>query len=1072
MNLPEFSVRQAVLVNVLFVVFIVGGCNALRLTEVEYFHDVTLNEVTVTTSWPGASADEVERLITAKIEEEIQTVTNIDEIRSASQANVSVLNIEFDETLDDAEYESAVNDVRGALDRVQDLPLDAEEPELREIITTEISPVVMIAVTDVGGVGELAIRDVSREAASRLRELPGVSRVEIRGLQDREVRVVVDRARASVYGLTVADVADRVRRQNQNLPAGTFQDDFGEATLRATGDYTSTSQILDTVVREDGAGSRVRLRDVARVERGLEKRQFVTRYNGQPAAILSIAKKDKTDVQALVDRVDAFLDGFSPLSPPGIELHKTLDTAAFVAPRIGVLIDNLITGMVFVTGLLWFTIGFRNSMLTIIAIPFSFLAAIILFPVLDISINSNTLIGMLLVSGMLVDDAIIVLENIYRRIEGGEPLRDAVVNGTNEVLWPVVAAVMTSIAAFAPLLLVEGTAGKFVSVLPKCVVVCLVASLFECLVILPAHYMDFGSRSGARKPGEVSERALWRRVPLFFESLRYRMDGAFDALRRTYTKALSVVLEHRFSFNVLTLSVVIAAYAGATRLQTELFPGEYSDFTVSLESPPSYSLDMTSDVMEGVERRLEGMIGTEIDDFNTTVGLAVDLNYDRVVAPNLAMAFVAIAQTEQNQLKPERVLQLVNRELESYRAEHPADIVELRVEPRRYGPPVGRPVEVRIQSEDFAVNKSIADEIKGYLRTLPGVSGIDDNLKEGPREVRLRIDEERAGKFGLTFDDLARALRGANDGIVASSYRSPSAVEDDDIRVLLEAGQRDHILDLLEVEVRAPNGPLVRLADVSKVEVTRGYLAYRRIDGKRAVIVFADVDDDLATSVSVNRDLQARFSDIRVRYPEVDVLYGGEYQESNEAMANTLAAFPVALLLIYMILAALFRSYAQPLIVLTSIPLGFAGIVFGVGFMEYKVSFNLLYASVGLAGVVVNDAIVLIDFVNRARASGMSVVDAVRQAGGYRLRPVVLTTLTTVVALIPMAIGLQGSSKTYGPFAASIAFGLLFAMFGTLFVIPLAYATLTAAQDRFARLTERVRSIGGATEKIDPATSS
>ena len=399
----------------------------------------------------------------------------------------------------------------------------------------------------------------------------------------------------------------------------------------------------------------------------------------------------------------------------------------------------------------------------------------------------------------------------------------------------------------------------------------------------------------------------------------------------------------------------------------------------------------------------------------------------------------------------------MNAELEAFRAEHPEDIVELRAEPQRYGPPIGRPVEVRIQSEDFAVNKSIADELKGYLRTVPGVSGVDDNLKEGPREIRLRLDEERAGQYGLTFEDLARALRAANDGVVASSFRSPSAVEDDDIRVLLEPGQRDHILDLLEVKLRTSEGSLVRLGDVARVEVTRGYLAYRRIDGKRAVTVFADVDDDLATSVSVNRDLQARFADIRQRFPEVDLVYGGEYQESNEAVANTLAAFPVAMLLIYMILATLFRSYLQPLIVITSIPLGFAGIVFGVGVLGYNVSFNLLYASVGLAGVVVNDALVLVDFVNRARRGGTPMLEAVRQAGAQRLRPVILTTLTTVVALLPMALGIQGASKTYGPFAASIAFGLLFAMVGTLFVVPLSYATLAANQERFARSWERLR---------------
>ena len=1059
MTLPEFSVRQTVLVNVLFVVCMVGGWNALQLTEVEYFHDVTLNQVVVTTQWTGASADEIERLVTAKLEEEFLTIGDVDEMRSASQSNVSMISLDIDENLTSVDYESAVNDIRGALDQVEDLPLDAEEPKVREIITAEVSPVVFIAITDVGGVGPLALRDVAQEIESRVRDLQGLSTVEIRGLQDREVRVEVDRARASLYDITVSDVAERIRQQNQNLPAGTFQDASGEATLRAIGDYTSTDQILDTVVREAADGTRIRVRDIATVERDLEKPVFITRYNGEPAAIVSIGKKDKSDVRDVVARVDAFLEEFAPLVPEGIKVNTTLDSSDFVTPRIGVLIENLLMGMFLVAGLLWFTIGFRNAMLTIIAIPFSFLTAIIFFPMLDISINSNTLVGMLLVSGMLVDDAIIVLENIYRKIEEGLELKQAVLEGANEVLWPVAAAVLTTIAAFAPLLLVGGTAGKFISVMPKCVVVCLAASLFECLLILPAHYLHFGSRRGAGSgPDALAAGASpWARVQHFFAGLRTSMDRGFDALRRGYLWILRPILTHRFAFAMLLAMALFVTAAASTRLKFELFPGEFSNFNISVEAPPDFSLERTSAVTLEIEKLLLEMSDEDILDFNTIVGLSVDLNYDRILAPNLALTSVAIPQTNANQLRPQDVLQRVRERLGAYAAEHPDDIVALRVESERYGPPVGRPVEVRIQGEDFAVNKHIAEEVKAYLATIPGVSAIDDNLKEGPREIRLEIDDERAAGYGLTFEDLARALRGANDGLVTSSFRSPSAVEDDDIRVLLKPSQRDRILDLLEVEVRGSEGQLVRLADVAQLNVTRGYLAYRRHDGKRAVAVFADVDDDLATSISVNEDLEAQFADIRTRFPQVDLVYGGEYQESNESIENTLAAFPVALLLIYMLLATLFRSYTQPFIVLTAVPLGFAGIVFGVMVMGYSVSFNLLYAAVGLAGVVVNDALVLVDFINRARRQGVSTLDAVAQAGAQRLRPVILTTMTTVVALLPMALGLQGSSKSYGPFASAIAFGLLFAMIGTLFVIPLSYAIFTKAEERALRMIDLIR---------------
>jgi len=519
-TLPEFSLRQTVLVNVLFFVCLLGGIAAFTRIPIEYYPDVTLNEAAISTVWVGASADEVERLVTQKIEEELSSVTDVDELRSTSQADLSTILIQFDEMLDEAEYESALNDVRAALDRVDDLPADAEEPLMQEILA-EV-PVVSVAIVDVGGVGPTAIREIARDAGRRLEEMRGVKTADRRGAQEREIRVLVDRDAAGRFDLGVGDVAERIRRHNLNLPAGTFAAERGETTVRAQGDYETVDEILETVVSENPNGTLVRLREVARVEEGLEKRRYATRYGGHPAELLTVQKKDDQDAIELVGRIDAWIDDYRKRLPPEVELHKALDTAAFVEPQIRTLVENLLIGVLLVIAILWFTIGFRNAALTSIAIPFSFLTAMIFFPVLGISINASTLIGMLLVSGMLVDDAIIVLENVYRKVEEGLPTREAILSGTQEVLWPVVCAVATTCAAFAPLLLIGGTAGKFVSILPKCVLVCLLASLFECLVVLPAHYLDFGSRKRReRVPGEAA--------PGRFAALTERVRGAADA---------------------------------------------------------------------------------------------------------------------------------------------------------------------------------------------------------------------------------------------------------------------------------------------------------------------------------------------------------------------------------------------------------------------------------------------------------------------------------------------------------------------------------------------------------------
>ena len=393
MSLPEFSVRQVVLVNVLFFVLLLGGAVAYRSTPIDFFPEIGFNVAVIRTSWNGASADEVERLVTTRIEDKLGEIEGIKEIRSVSRANVSSISIEFDETLSELEYDAGVNDLRAAVDRVADLPEDAGEPTVTELSTKAVFSDMRVAVVDVAGLGETPLRQVANDVQARLAELPGVQSVGVRGDHDREVRVLVDRDEAARYGLTVVEIVDRIRRKNLNVPAGTFTGPGGEATLRATGDYRTIEEILDTVVREHRDGTQVRLADVARIETGLEKRRFMTRYNGRPALVLGIAKDGDSDILEVSRRVERFIADYARIQPEGIELHKTWDLSEWVGSRMSVLWDNLLTGVGFVMLILWLTIGFRNGALTIVAIPFSFLTALMFFPLLGITVNATSLIA-------------------------------------------------------------------------------------------------------------------------------------------------------------------------------------------------------------------------------------------------------------------------------------------------------------------------------------------------------------------------------------------------------------------------------------------------------------------------------------------------------------------------------------------------------------------------------------------------------------------------------------------------------------------------------------------------------
>ena len=1049
MSLPGFSVRQAVLVNLLFVVCMFGGCIAFNRIPVDFFPDISFNASSIITVWSGASADEVERLITTKIEEEIRDITGIKDLISESGANLSSIVIAWNESLSDAEYESATNDLRAAVERVDDLPPDAEDPYIRELSVGEVYPIIMVGIVDAGGLGEIALAEVARNVERGLDRLPGVRKASIRGDREREVHVIVDRFAASRYDLTLLDIAERIRSHNLNLPAGTFTGSDGEATLRATGDYQSMEEILDTVLRENPNGTYLRLRQVARVEAALEKRRHYGRYNGEPSLMIGIAKERDAHLLHVAASVRDWIAEHRATLPEGIELAHTWDSSAWVTARMGVLRNNLLTGVVFVMAILWFTIGFRNATLTIIAIPFSFLTAFILFPLMNITINSFSLIGMLLVSGMLVDDAIIVLENIYRRIEEGLPLREAIVKGSEEVMWPVISAVSTTCAAFFPLLLIEGTSGEFMSILPKTVIVCLIASLFECLIILPAHYYDLGSRHAAEQRPEPRSR-LGRAFSVF-GTLHVRVDRGIGQLREHYLRALDVVLRHRLSFGTLAVALFALAAGMATHLPVVMFQSEFNNFFVVFEGPTDFGLDETDAAFGKVEAELDDLLGETLLDYSTYVGSAMTGDTRSYAATNVAMAFATIAEREEYVRAPEKAVALVQERLDRLRQANPGVMVDLRAMPPRNGPPLGKPVAVRLQGDDYAVSKEIALEIEEYLRGIPGVSNVEDNLREGPREIRLVFDDERAGRHGLSFEAIAAAFRAANDGLVASTFRTVDEEDDFDIRVLPELRYRRDVRSILEADVRTPGGYLMKLSDVAGVEFSRGYRSLAHYDGTRTVTVYADVDEDQATSVSVNQQLAARFADVELRYPEVEVTFGGEFQATAEAFANIRAVLPVALLLVYMILAAQFRSYSQPLVIATAIPFGLIGVVAGVGIMGYTISFGLLYATIGLTGVVVNDSLVMVDFINRARANGMPLLEAVRQSGARRLRPILLTTLTTVMALMPMALGLAGISKNYGPFAAAITFGLMVAMVGTLFIVPLSYTSLIVLQERLNR---------------------
>jgi HAE1 family hydrophobic/amphiphilic exporter-1 len=667
-----------------------------------------------------------------------------------------------------------------------------------------------------------------------------------------------------------------------------------------------------------------------------------------------------------------------------------------------------------------------------------------------------------MVSGMLVDDAIIILENIYRHIEEGVPLKEAAVRGAEEVMWPVIAAVATTMAAFIPMLLITGPTGEFMSILPKTVIVCLLGSLFEALIVLPAHYVDFGSRYKASDPRVGNSSIGLIRVS---HRARLAVDRAIDRWRSRYLQAQAQVLEHRWAFVGMSLAALFFAVSLSSHVGVDLFPSDFNMVIVTVDGPPDSGIDQMEETVQGMEDSL-GSARDELTDVMAFVGFSVDAEDNPRFGENLGVLYLTFPNNRKNAANPDRILNLVRARLEHYRDANSERVVALRVVPPRNGPPIGTPVAIRIQSENYAVAKEIAEEMKAELASTPGVFNIDDNLSLGPRELRVKLDPHRASIHGLAFEDVGVALMAANEGLVSSTFKDQVTGEDVDIRVLLKEDQRRSISDLLDVSIRTPDGYRVKLGDVAKIEIERGYEQFYHYDAQRAVVVYAEVDNEQATSLSVNSEMEQKFSDLPLRYSGVDVVYGGEFQMTDDSFGQMRRAFILALIAIYGILAAQFRSYVQPIIVMSVIGFSFIGVIIGIYLLDYSLSMFVIYAMVGLAGIVVNDSLVLIDFINGERARGASAIDAIQTASAKRFRPILLTTVTTVAGLFPMALGISGKSVVYGPFAAAIVFGLSVASILTLFLVPSLYLSLEKASESM-----RARLVSPK-PKTDPAQAS
>ena len=961
---------------------IILGASTLRDIKRDSYPAVDFGMIKIVTNYPGASPEDVELNITNKIEKEVQSVTGIDRLESISMENVSIITVVID--IDAPDQDKIKAEIREAVGRVTDFPSEVTDSPFITELKQSLMTVIEVSIT--GELPYVEMREFARLFEKKLKNVSGVSKLDRFGYRAREIKVEVKPGEIEKYQIPLREIIAAIQKRNIRGTTGSFESYTSEKDLVTLAQFRDPLEVGDVIVRSTFEGPLIKVKDLAIIKDEFEDEKVFSRVNGEAAISFFVKMNESADVIRTNNAIKQLIAIENEKAPEGLKIIYSNDTSRVVRNSFDVVLKNGAIGLILVVLLLQFFLDFRTAFWIALGIPVSFLGAIFLIPLFGGYLDTITLSGLILVIGIVVDDAIIIAENIsYRHEKGDKPL-DAAVNGLHEVFKPVLTTVLTTFLVFAPMFFMPGIFGKYIIPIPLAISLALFVSLGESIFALPAHLVP-----GMKNRSHKSTGRAWFRVL----STRYRV------------VMLSIL---RFRYVLVSVFIIMLAgsvwYAG-NYMKMILFPsGEARQFFMVIELPIGTPLKTTSEKVIEIERIVEGLPDYELVSYNTWIGTNILINAE---SENYAALSVLLSPYNERERRAEEIVEVLREKTDDLRG-----FTKIVYSIETGGPPVGKPISLRIVGSNDNLRKNLTDSVEVFLATIDGVKDITRNDQGGKQQVEIDIDYEKLSRVGLSVADVARNVRIAYDGEVVTSVRYGD--EDVDFRVIMEEEARQEPGYVNEILIPNQRGRLIPLREISTLILGPGHTDIRHFDGERAVTVEADVDQSLITPLEVN-DAVFQYFDVDKDWPGIQLSLGGEMFETEKSMAGLLRTLILAILGIFFLLILLFNSVTQPFVVMMAIPFGITGVIIAFAFHGEPFSFVAIMGIIGLSGVVVNDSLVLVNHVNdlRRERPDEDIRELVAEGTADRLRAIIMTTLTTVVALLPLAYGIGGTAIFMAP---------------------------------------------------------